>query len=746
MLARLFQQLLNSCGVVFRTFRAFFTRQFMGLHARIRRITSFSRQAARLVPKAMSSLAVAGQKPTKREDFVETKRLFVAKSFLVMLAAGVVVLGLLAYFVLWPWLVSRFFTAHLFEQASALQTYTGKVVIYYDEEKKSPRMEGRLQDGLLQGEGKEYDEAGRLRYMGSFVDGQYAGEGNLYAEGVLCYKGEFAEGACDGQGVAYYPDGGQKYRGAFVQGQYEGEGSLYYENGQLQYKGQFSAGLFEGEGRLYGEDGSLLYEGAFQGGLYAGEGKLRIGRQLQLAGQFENGEPLGEVALYRAGKLCYQGEVQERQPSGLGTLYASDGTAIYTGSMQQGMPDFASLLEQSGDAVRAAFAEASLTETAGADGFTIQNAALGVTLFCSYKTAESDPVVYRIYCYGGRDNPFVQNIPWQNAQGYEAQAQEYEKQESEDLTGFPAGVPFPEGVYHSASYQTGAYTLTGWSRPGETDWFMVEWSVNRELPANDPSDTGEGGADEPADRLERLLQNLGLSEGSADAAAVQTATQEEGLLQPSTAQLAAEQEERLRPIVEYYLQSETLGELEQQIALKTDWLATEKTQDLMGKGSEELLEGLADGLAQLEIQAGRAEVALERLKMENPLVESADYEKVLQALLLPPDEFGAAALQSAGGGKAGELALIELELAWQTIEQANRTYEQAAEAAETAQTDYKTGAGEQAAVYEALGAESEAAVGLHETLYAYALQILEFNTMTRGYLSNQYGWQQALES
>ena len=86
MIARFFQQLLNSCGLVFRTFRAFLTRQVVGLRARIRRVTSLSRQAVRLVPKAMSTVAVAGKKPTKREDFVETKRLFVAKSLLIMLA------------------------------------------------------------------------------------------------------------------------------------------------------------------------------------------------------------------------------------------------------------------------------------------------------------------------------------------------------------------------------------------------------------------------------------------------------------------------------------------------------------------------------------------------------------------------------------------------------------------------------------------------------------------------------------
>ena len=152
MIARFFQQLLNSCGLVFRTFRAFLTRQVVGLRARIRRVTSLSRQAVRLVPKAMSTVAVAGKKPTKREDFVETKRLFVAKSLLIMLVLGLIAFGLLFYFVIWPWLVRMFFTARLYQNDEAVATYSGKVVVCYDEEKDMPMLQGKMEDGMIQGQ------------------------------------------------------------------------------------------------------------------------------------------------------------------------------------------------------------------------------------------------------------------------------------------------------------------------------------------------------------------------------------------------------------------------------------------------------------------------------------------------------------------------------------------------------------------------------------------------------------------
>ena len=52
--------------------------------------------------------------------------------------------------------------------------------------------QGTLEDGLLQGKGREYDEARLLRYEGNFVDGQRSGDGCLYEAGVLVYEGQFS--------------------------------------------------------------------------------------------------------------------------------------------------------------------------------------------------------------------------------------------------------------------------------------------------------------------------------------------------------------------------------------------------------------------------------------------------------------------------------------------------------------------------------------------------------------------------
>ena len=88
MLSQLLRQLIASLGIFFRTIRAFFTRRLLGIRSYLRRITNFSRQATKVASASVQGVTAAVQKPTKREDYIETERLFISKSFLI-LAAGV---------------------------------------------------------------------------------------------------------------------------------------------------------------------------------------------------------------------------------------------------------------------------------------------------------------------------------------------------------------------------------------------------------------------------------------------------------------------------------------------------------------------------------------------------------------------------------------------------------------------------------------------------------------------------------
>ncbi|MBP3485366.1 MAG: hypothetical protein J6J81_00865 [Oscillospiraceae bacterium] len=227
MLSRLFQQLFASAGVVFRTIRAFFTRALSGVIARVKSATSLTRQAAKLAPAMMKTAAAAGKKPSKREDYIETRQMLISKSFLIMAAVVIVVAAALFWFVGRPWLVSRFFTAELWHQDPEAADYSGKVILYYEKEKDTVLFEGRLEEGVIQGRGSAFDENGRPVYAGDYVDGLYHGEGKLYIDGALTYVGSFADGL------------------------YEGEGRLYGEGEALVYEGGFSSGLRSGEGTAY---------------------------------------------------------------------------------------------------------------------------------------------------------------------------------------------------------------------------------------------------------------------------------------------------------------------------------------------------------------------------------------------------------------------------------------------------------------------------------------------------------------
>lgn len=746
MIARFFQQLLNSFGVVFRTFRAFFTRQIMGVRARARRITSFSRHAAKLVPKAMSAVAVAGKKPTKREDFVETKRLFVAKSFLVLLAVGLVAVGLLAYFVVWPWLVSMFFTARLYQEEKAVAAYNGKVIVFYDAEKEEPMLQGRMEEGLLQGKGKAFDEAGRVLYEGGFVDGLYEGKGSLYAEGVLAYEGAFAGGLQNGEGTAY-AEGAVCYKGGFVDGLYEGQGTAYYPDGGVAYQGGFLGGLYSGQGTLYSPDGAWLYEGGFLQGAYSGEGKLRLSPELRLSGVFEEGEPVGDVAIHWSNRLYYEGEVEDLAPHGQGTLYASTGEAIYRGAMAKGAPDLGALLNKTGDEARAAFADAALVETEGErNGFSINNAALGVTLFCTYKTEEMDPTVYYVYGYDKGADPFADAMPWRSAAAYEAQAGEgYEKRETVEKAVFTGGVPYPSGEYLRTAYYYADYVFVGWSRPGEAEWLMVEWIVDQSLPEAGAGEVADGTS---AGRLDSLLGKLGLAEepagapaGAASKSAYYGQEPPEALVNAAGADL----ESALSTMADFYLQAETREALEEQARRKGELLAAEEKKLAMGTGSQEAVDALAAQVGKLELAASRAAVAMEKTQLAAEGWNLADYDMTAGLFLQDPAALDVDALKAAGEEKAVQLALLDLELAWQELQQAQKDYGDASEKAAATQKDYAMGNADEAARCDALCAQSEAAVRLHEGIYACVRQMIGLNALTHGYLAEEYGWLEALQ-
>ena len=125
-----FNQITRSVGVFFRTIRAFFVRRLTGITTRLRQMTNISRNATRAANATLQAAAAATNKPTQREDYVETSRLFIAKAFLIRLAILLVVLGLAGYFLVWPFLLSHFLTARFYVQDSRIPDWSGRVIVY----------------------------------------------------------------------------------------------------------------------------------------------------------------------------------------------------------------------------------------------------------------------------------------------------------------------------------------------------------------------------------------------------------------------------------------------------------------------------------------------------------------------------------------------------------------------------------------------------------------------------------------
>ncbi len=335
MFDHMLNQLIRGICTFGRTIRAFVIRRCTGIVSFFRRMTNVSRGAAKAANSAVQSALSASQKPSKREDYIETRRLLISKSLLIRIFLLLVALGLLGYLVVWPFLLSHFFTARFFEQDERVGDWSGKVIVYADREKTIPLYEGRLEDGVLQGQGKAYDEDGNVAYEGGFTNGERDGRGAAYEGGVLVYEGQFSQGVYEGSGVGYQ-DGMAVYEGQFSQGLYEGSGTSF-SNGVVVYEGQFSGGVREGNGTLY-QDGVLCYKGQFHDGLYEGQGKRYTNGKLSYEGSFQAGLASGEGAAYRPdGGLRYKGQFAQGVFEGEGTFYASDGSVRYEGGFSAGL-------------------------------------------------------------------------------------------------------------------------------------------------------------------------------------------------------------------------------------------------------------------------------------------------------------------------------------------------------------------------------------------------------------------------
>mgnify|MGYP006096171695 FL=1 len=81
-------------------------------------------------------------------------------------------------------------------------------------------------------------------------------------------QGKMKDGILEGEWVNYFENGQFRYKGSYKNGLREGEWIFYHDNGQLYGKGSYKSGKKEGEWVDYRKDGTVDSErsGTFKNG------------------------------------------------------------------------------------------------------------------------------------------------------------------------------------------------------------------------------------------------------------------------------------------------------------------------------------------------------------------------------------------------------------------------------------------------------------------------------------------------
>ena len=774
--------MIRSAGVFVRTVRAFFTRRMTGVTSRVRRVTNLSRNATRAATASVQSAVSVAQKPTKREDYVETSRLLISKALLLKILLGLIAAGLILYFLVWPFVLSHFLTARFVTGDSRIPDWTGRVMVYADEDRTIPLYAGRLEDGVLQGQGEEYDENGVLCYEGRFQDGMrsgsgtayedgimvysgqfaagvYEGTGTLYADGVLIYEGQFADGVYEGRGKLY-EDGALRYEGSFQGGEASGDGASYSASGALTYKGQFSGGLPEGTGTAYDEEGQVLYKGEFAAGVYSGSGTLYLAEGETLEAEFADGAPQGVVQWKRGGRLYYEGEWSEGQASGFGTLYSRSGTALYEGQFLGGMLDGDWLLSLTAEELRAALGEGGTRSISASDGFVIVSDALGLAALCSYQTEEAEPQVYAA-CLFQPEEEQIRLLPGMERVSLPDMPEGTESWSGQLWYDPPAGVAVEAGTYRAQVFTTAeSRTEILYAGEGASACVLLSWSRLESMPAGTEG-TSDGGSAGGEGRMEAFLESLDLIEAAETGAQAErnpyygTAAVSEALAACETLDQADALTEAL---LDYWEQAERQSALEENLARARTLLEEAQSAQSMGQGDEETAAGLEAEVSALQ---ARIEIcAAERKKAEVQAQDAAGVtpaEYALDELLISfdPSEQDVSQIVLAAGAyarSAGQTVdsdaltsrikteLIDLAKADTNTRAALAAYQAAEASAQTAAEAFAMGSGSRAGWYDALSAQAEARGELCGAMAAFTSQAHGLNQTTGGWVSRTFAW------
>jgi len=172
-------------------------------------------------------------------------------------------------------------------------------------------LKGKLIYKLINGNGKikEFDDEGRIEYIGEYKNGKRNGKGKEYDNnGRIKYEGEYVNGYWNGKGKEYYINGNVIFEGEYLEGK-KWTGKGYDINKNLIYEIKSGAGLikeFEETGKL------ITFEGEYKNGERNGKGKEYNKGELLFDGEFLDGKRWNgkgkEYADYNNEDLNFEGE------------------------------------------------------------------------------------------------------------------------------------------------------------------------------------------------------------------------------------------------------------------------------------------------------------------------------------------------------------------------------------------------------------------------------------------------------
>ncbi len=146
--------------------------------------------------------------------------------------------------------------------SAAAKEEDGEYKEYYDPETQTKlKIEGKIQDGKMQGQWRTYYPDGKLKSIIPYVDDKIQGVAYFYYdnnENILRAEVAFSNDLPNGIYKEYHTNGAQKALLNYKNGILDGDAEFYYKTGALKIKGHYKKGKKHGKWIFYDKNGKKI--------------------------------------------------------------------------------------------------------------------------------------------------------------------------------------------------------------------------------------------------------------------------------------------------------------------------------------------------------------------------------------------------------------------------------------------------------------------------------------------------------